>query len=111
MNRRLASLVVLPGVLLGAAAISLVPSAAWAQTSRTRPAPQKEAPPPPPAPPPAPAYEYTFVKREGPDEDLAELQRLGAEGWRVVSTVVVDGSTRRYVLMRDRRAEPTPRGP
>ncbi|RKH43631.1 hypothetical protein D7X55_20905 [Corallococcus sp. AB049A] len=110
MNRRLASLVVLPGVLLGAAAISLMPSAAWAQTSRTRAAPQKEAPPPP-APPPATAYEYTFVKREGPDEDLAELQRLGAEGWRVVSTVVVDGSTRRYVLMRDRRAEPTPRAP
>lgn len=102
MNRRLVSLLVLLGVLLGAAAPSLVPSAVWAQASRG--APRKEAAPPPPAP----AYEYTFVKREGPDEDLAELQRLGAEGWRVVSTVVVDGSTRRYVLMRDRRAEPAP---
>ncbi|GMT98247.1 hypothetical protein KH5H1_23660 [Corallococcus caeni] len=108
MNRRLASLLVLLGVLLGAAATFLVPSAVWAQTSRTRAAPPKEAPPPPPAPPPAPAYEYTFLKREGPDEDLVELQRLGGEGWRVVSTVVVDGSTRRYVLMRDRRAEPAP---
>jgi hypothetical protein len=58
--------------------------------------------------PPPPSYEYTFVKREGPDEDLLELQRRGLEGWQVVSTVVVDGSTRRYVLMRDRRAEPTP---
>ncbi|MHA7634131.1 DUF4177 domain-containing protein [Corallococcus sp. M7] len=104
MKRRSASLVVLLGVLLGAAATVLVPSEVWAQTSRTRAAPPKEVPPPPPAPPPA--YEYTFVKREGPDEDLAELQRLGAEGWRVVSTVVVDGSTRRYVLMRERRAEP-----
>ncbi|RKH57314.1 hypothetical protein [Corallococcus aberystwythensis] len=105
MNRRLASLVVLLGVLLGAAATFLVPTAVWAQTSRTRVAPPKEATPPP-APPPPPAYEYTFLKREGPDEDLAELQRLGGEGWRVVSTVVVDGSTRRYVLMRDRRAGP-----
>ncbi|RKG75741.1 hypothetical protein D7W79_19565 [Corallococcus exercitus] len=111
MNRRLASLLVLLGVLLGASAAFLVPSAVWAQTSRTRVAPPKEAPPPPPAPPPAPAYEYTLLKREGPDEDLVELQRLGGEGWRVVSTVVVDGSTRRYVLMRDRRAEPAPRGP
>ncbi|NOK35687.1 hypothetical protein HMI49_21035 [Corallococcus exercitus] len=111
MNRRLASLLVLLGVLLGASAAFLVPSAVWAQTSRTRAVPPKEAPPPPPAPPPAPAYEYTFLKREGPDEDLVELQRLGGEGWRVVSTVVVDGSTRRYVLMRDRRAEPAPRGP
>ncbi|NOK12132.1 hypothetical protein [Corallococcus exercitus] len=113
MNRRLASLLVLLGVLLGASAAFLVPSAVWAQTSRTRAAPPKEAPPkeappPPPAPPPAAAYEYTFLKREGPDEDLVELQRLGGEGWRVVSTVVVDGSTRRYVLMRDRRAEPAP---
>ncbi|NOK21175.1 hypothetical protein [Corallococcus carmarthensis] len=108
MNRRLASLLVLLGVLLGTAAAFLVPSAVWAQTPRPKATPQKEAPPPPPAPPPAPAYEYTFVKRESPDEDLAELQRLGAEGWRVVSTVVVDGSTRRYVLMRDRRPEPAP---
>ncbi|MBZ4335469.1 MULTISPECIES: DUF4177 domain-containing protein [unclassified Corallococcus] len=104
MNRRSASLLVLLGVLLGAAAPFLLPSAVWAQTSRA--APRKEVPPP--APPPPPAYEYTFVKRESPDEDLVELQRLGGEGWRVVSTVVVDGSTRRYVLMRDRRAEPTP---
>ncbi|MBN9682338.1 MULTISPECIES: hypothetical protein [unclassified Corallococcus] len=104
MKRRSASLL----VLLGMAAPLLVPSEVWAQTSsRTRAAPPKVAPPPP-APPPAPAYEYTFVKREGPDEDLAELQRLGAEGWRVVSTVVVDGSTRRYVLMRERRAELAP---
>ncbi|WP_404368755.1 hypothetical protein ACIHQR_04945 [Corallococcus coralloides] len=104
MNRRSASLLVLLGVLLGAAAPFLLPSAVWAQTSRA--APRKEVPPP--APPPPPAYEYTFVKRESPDEDLVELQRLGGEGWRVVSTVVVDGSTRRYVLMRDRRAEPAP---
>ena len=48
------------------------------------------------------------MKREGPDEDLRELQRLGAEGWQVVSTVVVDGSTKRYVLMRARPTEPTP---
>ncbi|WP_375742214.1 DUF4177 domain-containing protein [Corallococcus interemptor] len=104
MNRRSASLLVLLGVLLGAAAPFLLPSTVWAQTSRA--APRKEVPPP--APPPPPAYEYTFVKRESPDEDLVELQRLGGEGWRVVSTVVVDGSTRRYVLMRDRRAEPAP---
>ncbi|NNB89745.1 hypothetical protein [Corallococcus exiguus] len=96
MNRRSASLL----VLLGVAAPFLLPSVVWAQTSRA--APKKDVPPPPPAP----AYEYTFVKRESPDEDLVELQRLGGEGWRVVSTVVVDGSTRRYVLMRDRRAEP-----
>ncbi|NNB98752.1 hypothetical protein HJC10_32345 [Corallococcus exiguus] len=100
MNRRSASLLVLLGVLLGVAAPFLLPSVVWAQTSRA--APKKDVPPPPPAP----AYEYTFVKRESPDEDLVELQRLGGEGWRVVSTVVVDGSTRRYVLMRDRRAEP-----
>ncbi|RUO89374.1 hypothetical protein D7Y11_30595 [Corallococcus sp. AB018] len=104
MNRRSASLLVLLGALLGVAAPFLLPSVVWAQTSRA--APRKEVPPPPPAPPPAPAYEYTFVKRESPDEDLVELQRLGGEGWRVVSTVVVDGSTRRYVLMRDRRAGP-----
>ena len=104
MNRRSASLLVLLGALLGVAAPFLLPSAVWAQTSRT--APRKAVPPPPPAPPPAPAYEYTFVKRESPEEDLVELQRLGGEGWRVVSTVVVDGSTRRYVLMRERRAEP-----
>ncbi|RKG63380.1 hypothetical protein D7V80_30855 [Corallococcus sp. CA054B] len=107
MNRRFASLLALLGALLGAAAPFLVPSVVWAQASRPRAAPPKESPPPPSPP----AYEYTFVKREGPDEDLAELQRLGAEGWRVVSTVVVDGSTRRYVLMRDRRAGPTPREP
>ncbi|RYZ31403.1 MAG: hypothetical protein EOO72_16885 [Myxococcaceae bacterium] len=100
MNRRSASLLVLLGGLLGVAAPFLLPSAVWAQTSRT--APRKAVPPPPPAP----AYEYTFAKRESPEEDLVELQRLGGEGWRVVSTVVVDGSTRRYVLMRERRAEP-----
>ncbi|RKH40178.1 hypothetical protein [Corallococcus sicarius] len=111
MNRRLASLLVLTGVLLGATAASFLPAVARAQTARART--------PPPAPPPAQAappkavplpqsYEYTFVKREGPEEDLLELQRLGAEGWQVVSTVVVDGSTKRYVLMRARHAEPPP---
>ena len=114
MNRRLASLLVLTGVLLGATAASFLPAVARAQTARART--------PPPAPPPAhapqaappqafplqPSYEYTFVKREGPEEDLLGLQRLGAEGWQVVSTVVVDGSTKRYVLMRARHAEPTP---
>ena len=114
MNRRLASLLVLTGVLLGATAASFLPAVAGAQTARARTpsSPPSAAHTPPAPPPPAfplpPSYEYTFVKREGPDEDLRELQRLGAEGWQVVSTVVVDGSTKRYVLMRARHTEPTP---
>ena len=112
MNRRLASLLVLTGVLLGATAASFLPAVARAQTARARtppspPAQAQKAPPPPVSPLP-PSYEYTFVKREGPEEDLVELQRLGAEGWQVVSTVVVDGSTKRYVLMRPRHTGPTP---
>jgi hypothetical protein len=65
-----------------------------------------EAPAPaaaPPAPPPVQAVEYMFLRREDPEADLVQLQQLGAEGWQVVATVVVDGSTRRYVLMRPRR--------
>ncbi|RKH50590.1 hypothetical protein [Corallococcus llansteffanensis] len=113
MNRRLASLLVLTGVLLGATAASFLPSVAGAQTARARMPPPPPVAHPTPAPPPPvfplpPSYEYTFVKREGPEEDLRELQRLGAEGWQVVSTVVVDGSTKRYVLMRARHTEPTP---
>jgi hypothetical protein len=49
------------------------------------------------------AVEYTFLRREDPEADLVQLQQLGAEGWQVVATVVVDGSTRRYVLMRPKR--------
>ncbi|MCY1019631.1 hypothetical protein [Pyxidicoccus sp. MSG2] len=56
-----------------------------------------------PAPPSVQAVEYTFLRREDPEADLVQLQQLGAEGWHVVATVEVDGSTRRYVLMRPRR--------
>ncbi|MFP2911906.1 hypothetical protein ACLESD_44175, partial [Pyxidicoccus sp. 3LFB2] len=74
----------------------------------TRKAVPAEAPVPavaPAPPPPAPvqAVEYTFLRREDPEADLAQLQQLGAEGWHVVATVEVDGSTRRYVLMRPKR--------
>lgn len=103
MDRRLASLLVLAGIALGATGALLVPVAARAQASRARAAAPAPKPTPPPAPAPPPAFEYTFAKREGPEEDLVELQRLGAEGWQVVSTVVVDGSTKRYVLMRPKR--------
>ena len=88
-----------------------VPPEAPARASPTRaasnrkPAPA-DAPAPaaaPPAPPPVQAVEYTFLRREDPEVDLAQLQQLGVEGWQVVATVVVDGSTRRYVLMRPKR--------
>ncbi|WP_205525968.1 hypothetical protein [Pyxidicoccus trucidator] len=59
--------------------------------------------PSPPSPAPVQAVEYTFLRREDPEADLAQLQQLGAEGWQVVATVDVDGSTRRYVLMRPKR--------
>ncbi|RKH26204.1 hypothetical protein D7Y13_21695 [Corallococcus praedator] len=111
MNRRLASLLVLMGVLPGVSAVGFLPTAARAQTTRARTpakAAQPAAPVPPAVPAPPPAYEYTFVTRQGPEEDLVELQRLGEEGWQVVATVVVDGSTRRYVLMRGKQAEPAP---
>ncbi|MCP3139349.1 hypothetical protein [Pyxidicoccus xibeiensis] len=126
MLRRLALLLVPAGLLLGA---SLSPRSAHAQAtppapavtpapsstparppaSRRKPAPV-EAPAPaatpapiPSAPPPVQAVEYTFLRREDPETDLAQLQQLGAEGWRVVATVDVDGSTRRYVLMRPKQ--------
>lgn len=85
-------------------------SPARAASTRTATASRKaapaEAPAPaaaPPAPPPVQVVEYTFLKREDPEVDLVQLQQLGAEGWQVVATVVVDGSTRRYVLMRPKR--------
>ncbi|RKG80411.1 hypothetical protein [Corallococcus terminator] len=112
MNRRPASLLVSVGVLVGVSAVCLLPTVAEAQTTRARTPPPKATAPATPVPPAAPApplaYEYTFVTRQGPEEDLVELQRLGEEGWQVVSTVVVDGSTRRYVLMRGKQPEPAP---
>jgi hypothetical protein len=87
-----------------------VPPEAPARTSPTRTAAahRKAAPAEapvaaPPAPPPVQAVEYTFLRREDPEADLVQLQQLGAEGWHVVATVEVDGSTRRYVLMRPKR--------
>ncbi|QSQ22702.1 hypothetical protein JY651_47670 [Pyxidicoccus parkwayensis] len=74
-------------------------------TSNRKAAPA-EAPAPvaaPPAPPPVQPVEYMFLRREDPEVDLVQLQQLGAEGWQVVATVVVDGSTKRYVLMRPKR--------
>lgn len=78
---------------------------ARAPTPTRKPAPAEPAatPAPPPAPAPVQAVEYTFLRREDPEADLAQLQQLGAEGWQVVATVEVDGSTRRYVLMRPKR--------
>ncbi|MCY1039991.1 hypothetical protein OV208_01570 [Corallococcus sp. bb12-1] len=108
MNRRPASLLVSVGVLVGVSAVCLLSTVAEARTTRARTPPKAAAPVPPAAPAPPPAYEYTFVTRQGPEEDLVELQRLGEEGWQVVSTVVVDGSTRRYVLMRGKQPEPAP---
>ncbi|MFP2934002.1 hypothetical protein ACLESO_54535, partial [Pyxidicoccus sp. 3LG] len=75
---------------------------------KRKPAPVEAAAPaatpvPAPVPPPVQAVEYTFLRREDPETDLAQLQQLGAEGWHVVATVDVDGSTRRYVLMRPKR--------
>ncbi len=118
MNRRLASLLLTAGLMSGTAgaqapapatpteapARATPPRAPKSQaTSRKTPAAET---PPPAAPPPAPAVqavEYTFLRREDAEVDLVQLQQLGAEGWQVVATVVVDGSTRRYVLMRPKR--------
>lgn len=82
-----------------------------ARSTRPQATPRKPAAEPatpavaPAAPVPASvqAVEYTFLRREDPEADLAQLQQLGAEGWQVVATVEVDGSTRRYVLMRPKR--------
>ncbi|WP_211194703.1 hypothetical protein [Pyxidicoccus fallax] len=83
------------------------PARSPASTRKAAPAAETPAPAAAPAPPPAPApvqaVEYTFLRREDPEVDLAQLQQLGAEGWQVVATVEVDGSTRRYVLMRPKR--------
>jgi outer membrane biosynthesis protein TonB len=142
MLRRLTSLLITSGLVLGTLGASLLPRAVHAQapaparpdastppatapaeaparaptpTKPPRPAatPRKSAPAeapapvvtpePPPAPAPVQALEYTFLRREDPESDLAQLQQLGAEGWQVVATVEVDGSTRRYVLMRPKR--------
>jgi hypothetical protein len=85
MDRRSAPLLLLAGLVVGALSTFLLPRAAQAQ------APFIEA------------VEYDSLKREGPEEDLAQLRRLGAEGWKVAATVEVDGTTKRYVLMRSRR--------
>lgn len=126
MNRRLASLLLAVGLASGTAGAQApaaptgapapatpparakppAPARSSKQAATPRKAPAAEAPPPAVAPPPAPAVqavEYTFLRREDPEVDLAQLQQLGAEGWQVVATVVVDGSTRRYVLMRPKR--------
>jgi hypothetical protein len=47
--------------------------------------------------------EYTFLRREDPEVELARLQQRGEKGLQVVATVDVDGGTRRYVLMRPKR--------
>lgn len=85
MMRRSVPLLLLAGIALGAAAASLLPRAAHAQMTASE------------------IVEYESLKREGPEEDLASLRRLGAEGWKVVATVEVDGTTKRYVLMRTRK--------
>jgi hypothetical protein len=127
MNRRLASLLLTAGLMSGTAGAQApapaTPTEAPAPATPTE-APARATPPrapksqatsrktpaaetpPPAAPPPAPAVqavEYTFLRREDAEVDLVQLQQLGAEGWQVVATVVVDGSTRRYVLMRPKR--------
>ncbi len=87
MNRRFASLLVLLGFVLGALVPAVLPRTASASS----------------VPPVPGAVEYEFLRREGPEEDFVQLQKLGAEGWQVAATVVVDGTTRRYILMRPRR--------
>jgi hypothetical protein len=79
------------------------PARAPAAPRKPEPAESAEPAAPPPAPAPVQTVEYTFLRREDPEADLAQLQQLGAEGWQVVATVEVDGSTRRYVLMRPKR--------
>jgi hypothetical protein len=128
MNRRLASLLLTVGLVSGTAGAQApapaeaparatpptsgeAPARATPRTAKTPATPRKppaaEAPPAAAAPvPPAPAVqavEYTFLRREDAEVDLVQLQQLGAEGWQVVATVEVDGSTRRYVLMRPKR--------
>lgn len=92
----------------GTARIPSTATPARPPASTRKSAPAAETPAPaaleaPPAPAPMQAVEYTFLRREDPEADLAQLQQLGAEGWQVVATVEVDGSTRRYVLMRPKR--------
>ncbi|HZI13297.1 MAG TPA: hypothetical protein VE153_23145 [Myxococcus sp.] len=90
----------------GEAPARATPRAVKAPATPRKP-PAAEAPPPAAAPPPpalaVQAVEYTFLRREDAEVDLVQLQQLGAEGWQVVATVEVDGSTRRYVLMRPKR--------
>ncbi|ADO75147.1 hypothetical protein [Stigmatella aurantiaca] len=85
MDRRSASLLLLAGLVTGALSTFLLPRAAQAQAPFADP------------------VEYESLKREGPEEDLTNLRKLGAEGWKVAATVEVDGTTKRYVLMRSRR--------
>lgn len=126
MHRRLASLLLTAGLVAGTAgaqapASTEAPAKAPTEAPAKAPPPARSTRPPstprkpaaepaapavaptPPAPPPVQAVEYTFLRREDPEADLAQLQQLGAEGWQVVATVEVDGSTRRYVLMRPKR--------
>jgi hypothetical protein len=85
MDRRSAPLLLLAGLAAGALSAFLLPRAAQAQAPLAEP------------------VEYESLKREGPEEDLVQLRKLGADGWKVVATVEVDGTTKRYVLMRSRR--------
>ncbi|MDC0710756.1 hypothetical protein POL68_19930 [Stigmatella sp. ncwal1] len=85
MDRRSASLLLLAGLVTGALSTFLLPRVAQAQALFSEP------------------VEYESLKREGPEEDLMNLRKLGAEGWKVAATVEVDGTTKRYVLMRTRR--------
>jgi len=112
MNCRLASLLLTVGLVSGTAGAQAPAPAAPAEApARATPpasgeAPARATPRAVKAPPPAlavQAVEYTFLRREDAEVDLVQLQQLGAEGWQVVATVEVDGSTRRYVLMRPKR--------